>query len=112
MLFIDVDVHDAKSTIAYMAKYKVKDSVEINASPSAMRPGTTVNILAPWTTRTSQSARESGARECGARECGARECGTRPQGGRWPPPQAAQGGLRPPPQAAAASQRVPMFHGG
>ena len=32
MLFIDVDVHDAKSTIAYMAKYMV----EINASATAL----------------------------------------------------------------------------
>ena len=36
MLFIDVDVHDAKSAIAYMAKYMVKDSVEINASAIAL----------------------------------------------------------------------------
>ena len=36
VLFTDVDVHDAKSTIAYMAKYMVKDSVEINASATAL----------------------------------------------------------------------------
>ena len=36
MLFIDVDVHGAKSTIAYMAKYMVKDSVEISASATAL----------------------------------------------------------------------------
>ena len=36
VLFIDVDVHDAKSTIAYMVKYVVKDSVEINASATAL----------------------------------------------------------------------------
>ena len=35
-LSIDVDVHDAKSTIAYMAKYMVKDSVEISASATAL----------------------------------------------------------------------------
>ena len=36
VLFIDVDVHDAKSTIACMAKDMVKDSVEINASATAL----------------------------------------------------------------------------
>ena len=36
VLFTDVDVHDAKSTIAYMAKYMAKDSVEINASATAL----------------------------------------------------------------------------
>ena len=36
VLFTDIDVHDAKSTIAYMAKYMVKDSVEINASATAL----------------------------------------------------------------------------
>ena len=36
MLFTDADVHDANSTIAYMAKCMVKDSVEINASATAL----------------------------------------------------------------------------
>ena len=36
MPFIDVDVHDAKSTVAYMAKYVIKDPVEINASATAL----------------------------------------------------------------------------
>ena len=34
VLFTDVDVHDAKSTIAYMAKYMTKDSAEIKSSQS------------------------------------------------------------------------------
>ena len=36
VLFIDVDVHDAKSTTACMAKYMTSDSVEINASATVL----------------------------------------------------------------------------
>ena len=36
VLLTDVDVHGAKSTVAYMAKYMAKDSVEINASATAL----------------------------------------------------------------------------
>ena len=36
MLFIDVDVHDAKSTVVYMAWYMARYSVEINASATAL----------------------------------------------------------------------------
>ena len=32
VLFIDGNVHDAKSTAIYMAKYLTRDSVEVNAS--------------------------------------------------------------------------------
>ena len=36
VLFIDGDVHDAKSTITYMAKYMTKDTVEVNASATVL----------------------------------------------------------------------------
>ena len=36
VLFTDGDVHDAKSTIVYMAKYMTKDLVEINASATVL----------------------------------------------------------------------------
>ena len=50
VLFTDVDVHDAKSTIANMAKYMVIDSAEINAgfvTAASMANGAVGGMSAP-----------------------------------------------------------------
>ena len=42
VLFADVDVHDAKSTIAYMAKYMVKEVDSIQTRPGVQDQGRSI----------------------------------------------------------------------